>query len=58
MSDVPPESGVTRMAEDINACASDALDALTEGRYADCRTQIQAILDLVREVLAAGDETA
>lgn len=37
--------------EDLNACGSDALEHLAHHRLADVRTNIQAILDNVREKL-------
>jgi len=37
------------MLEDINAMASEALTDLEENRLADVRTQLRAILDMVRE---------
>jgi len=46
------------LVQDINACASDALDALREGRLADVRTQIQAILDAVGEAISDIEEPA
>ena len=35
--------------QDINACASDARDALTDNRLADVRTNLGVVIDLVRE---------
>jgi hypothetical protein len=41
------------LLEDINACGSEALTALEENRLADVRTNIQALLDAVREAIDA-----
>jgi hypothetical protein len=41
------------LLEDLNACGSEALAALEAGRLADCRTKIQAMLDVIREYRAA-----
>ena len=41
----------SEMLEDINAMASEALTALDENRLADVRTQLKAILDVVRETI-------
>ncbi len=41
------------LLEDINACASDALDALAENRLDDVRFNLKALLDAVREEIDA-----
>lgn len=41
------------LLEDVNACASEALTALEENRLADVRTNINALLDAVREEIDA-----
>ena len=42
---------ILALCEDANACASDALDALTENRLDDARFNLKALLDLVREAI-------
>jgi len=49
-----PDAYLATLVQDINACASDALDALREGRLADVRTQLQAILDAVGDLRHRG----
>ena len=51
-----PDAYLATLVQDINACASDALDALREGRLADVRTQLQAILDAVGEAISDIEE--
>lgn len=41
------------LLEDINACASDALEALAENRLDDVRFNLKALLDTVREEIDA-----
>ncbi len=53
-----PDAEWPTLLNDINACASDALDALREGRLADVRTQISAILDAVREAISDIEDAA
>ena len=40
-----------RTAEDINACAYEALEAMGAGRWDDCRTNLKAIIDAVQDVI-------
>ena len=58
MSQDARDAYLATLVQDINACASDALDALREGRLADVRTQIQAILDAVGEAISDIEEPA
>lgn len=48
-------TGLIDLANDMNASASDAMDALVDGNLAEVRTNLSAILDAVREIIEAGE---
>lgn len=50
LADMPIED-IHALLEDVNACGSDALDALAENRLSDVRTNLTALLDAVRQAL-------
>ena len=54
---VPTEQAYRVLLEDINACGSEALTALQDGRLSDVRTDIQALLDIVREAITEIEES-
>ena len=43
--------------EDMNACASEALEQLTTGRLDDARTTLKGLLDALSERLSAMDQS-
>ena len=47
----PAQDALMSMAEEINACASDALEKLKAGDFTGARTDLKAVLDYVQEAM-------
>lgn len=50
------DADLLALLEDLNACASDALDALRANRLDDVGMNIKAMLDVIREKLDELDD--
>jgi hypothetical protein len=47
---------VVDLANDMNACISDAMDALARGDLAEVRSNLRAMADTVREIIDGSEE--